>query len=151
MSLHISPPLESFLLTTLPSQAACPHNPSDISSCREKGGPRQEGPLPLGQRQRMGRKQPHFALPRGLSGSWVREVKLDTLRHFQEQPCLRTLERRPKGTMPRPPWGPVSCLMHLLPRDHMQFLLEESGAVWVYPRGWGWGICKAEGLALSGE
>lgn len=68
----------------------------------------------------MGRGQHHLLCLEdsvGLSG--VRELK----------PNYKAAMFENKGT------GPLSCLMHLLPRDRMQFLLEESGAMWVCPRG----------------
>lgn len=103
-------------LTTLPSPHSCrvSHNPSGISSCQEKWSPRQVGLFPSGRLEKEGEGAASLALPRGLSGSQVREVKLD-MGTFKKQPCLRTLERRPRGTMPRSPRGlyPASCIFTL--------------------------------------
>lgn len=71
-------------------------------------------------------------LPRWCSASWVGEVKLDT-GIFKKQPCLRTFKQKPKKEHCLFTTGPLS----LLPRDHMRFLLGESGGMWVCPKGGG--------------
>lgn len=56
---------------------------------------------------------------------------------FKKAAMFENIGTETQGSHASFPTGPLSCLMHLLPRDHMQFLLEEPRAMWVCPRGGG--------------